>query len=122
MILGLVLVGGVAAFDSRRWTTEQRVLGRFVAVYSLVLSVVYAAIPYKTPWCLLNFYHGYLVMAGFGAWSLVTMPKRRWIGVFAGFACWSGLVIWQCSPGGPTRNTPLITGTRWFTVTPRVTR
>ena len=42
-----------------RWT-------RFVAVYTLALTALYSAIPYKTPWCALSFLHGFLLLAGLG--------------------------------------------------------
>jgi uncharacterized protein (TIGR03663 family) len=39
---------------------------RFIAVYTLVLTALYSAIPYKTPWCSLTFLHGYILLAGVG--------------------------------------------------------
>jgi len=44
---------------------------RFLGFYTLVLLVVYSAIPYKTPWCLLGFLHGMILLAGAGAVFLV---------------------------------------------------
>ena len=44
---------------------------RFLAVFTIAMIVVYALIPYKTPWCLLGFYHGMLLLAGVGGmWVL----------------------------------------------------
>lgn len=40
---------------------------RFLALYTVALTGIYCAIPYKTPWCLLNFYFGMILMAGVGA-------------------------------------------------------
>ena len=39
--------------------------------YTLMLTAVYAAIPYKTPWCMLSFLDGMILMAGLGAWAAV---------------------------------------------------
>ncbi len=39
---------------------------RFIAFYALFMTLAYAAIPYKTPWCLLGFYHGLILLAGMG--------------------------------------------------------
>ena len=39
---------------------------RFAVVYTLVLTALYSAIPYKTPWCALSFLHGYILLAGVG--------------------------------------------------------
>ena len=39
---------------------------RFLAVYTLALTALYSAIPYKTPWCALSFLHGFILLAGVG--------------------------------------------------------
>ena len=49
---------------------DPRVL-RFLGFYTLLLLGVYSAIPYKTPWCLLGFLHGMILLAGAGAVFLV---------------------------------------------------
>ncbi len=41
-------------------------LYRFLAVYTLLLTGVYTFISYKTPWCALGFWHGWILMAGLG--------------------------------------------------------
>ncbi|MCL1920455.1 MAG: TIGR03663 family protein [Kiritimatiellaeota bacterium] len=61
---------------------------RFAAVYTLALTAIYSAIPYKTPWCMLAFLHGYILLAGIGvglAWERVSrLPaKGRWASVAA---------------------------------------
>ena len=40
---------------------------RFVALYTVFMTIIYSLIPYKTPWCLLSFYHGIILLAGVGA-------------------------------------------------------
>jgi len=42
-----------------RWTL-------FVVLYTLILTVLYACIPYKTPWCILSFLFGYLILVARG--------------------------------------------------------
>ena len=39
---------------------------RFVALFTVLMTVFYSLIPYKTPWCLLSFYHGIILLAGVG--------------------------------------------------------
>jgi uncharacterized protein (TIGR03663 family) len=39
---------------------------RFIALYTVLMTVIYSLIPYKTPWCLLSFYHGIILLAGVG--------------------------------------------------------
>lgn len=49
----------------------------FLAIYTLTLTAAYALISYKTPWCLLSFYHGMILLAGVGAASLVEFCRAR---------------------------------------------
>jgi uncharacterized protein (TIGR03663 family) len=71
LIVALALVGAVAALARNGLPAEHRPLGRFLAFFTLVLTALYAAIPYKTPWCLLSFLLGMILLAGVGAWFLL---------------------------------------------------
>lgn len=51
-------------------------LVRFIAIYTVVMTVVYSAIPYKTPWCLLSFLTGLILLAGVGVVSLWTWARK----------------------------------------------
>ena len=73
LILGLAAVGGVAALRSRG---ESRAFLSFLTVYTLLMTLTYSLIPYKTPWCMLSFLHAMIVLAGFGATVLVRAPRR----------------------------------------------
>ncbi|MDB5319767.1 MAG: hypothetical protein JWN40_1398 [Phycisphaerales bacterium] len=44
---------------------------RFVGFYAIFLVVQFSVIPYKTPWCLLGFLHGMILLAGFAAGQIV---------------------------------------------------
>ena len=44
---------------------------RFLSIYTLILTAIYSAMPYKTPWCALGFLHGMILLAGVGATVLV---------------------------------------------------
>jgi len=76
MILGLGLVGIVVGLGRRRedWTGVGWI--RFVAFYTVLLTLIYSVIPYKTPWCLLGFWHGWILLAGVGAAALVGWSSR----------------------------------------------
>jgi predicted membrane-bound mannosyltransferase len=39
---------------------------RFIAIYTALMVFVYSCIPYKTPWCLLGFLYGMILLAGVG--------------------------------------------------------
>jgi uncharacterized protein (TIGR03663 family) len=52
---------------------------RFVAFYTLFLTLAYSLIPYKTPWCVLGFFHGMILLAGFASGELIKVAPR-WYG------------------------------------------
>jgi uncharacterized protein (TIGR03663 family) len=64
----------------------------FLAFYTLVLTVLYAAIPYKTPWCLLGFLHGMTMLAGVGAWAVIRVLPGRALKLLAGAILIAGAV------------------------------
>jgi uncharacterized protein (TIGR03663 family) len=71
LILALAVAGGVSGWVAKGVPgADARVL-RFLGFYTLLLLALYSAIPYKTPWCLLGFLHGMILLAGAGAVFLV---------------------------------------------------
>ena len=72
LIAGLGLVGIVAALLPLKNQPIPSRLPCFLALYTLCMTCIYCLIPYKTPWCLLGFLHGLILLAGFG---LVTLFK-----------------------------------------------
>ncbi len=66
LILGLAAVGAAVSFTGRASP-----LRRFLALYTVLLTAIYSAISYKTPWCLLGFWHGMILLAGVGAAALL---------------------------------------------------
>jgi len=56
--------------------TFDRRLVRFLAVYGVVLALIYSTIPYKTPWCLVSFLHPLILLAGFGFDSVLRLLRR----------------------------------------------
>jgi uncharacterized protein (TIGR03663 family) len=79
LILGLAVVGVVAAFVRRDVPPAgaKPAFVRFVALYTLVLTAIYSAIPYKTPWCVLTFLTGLILLAGVGAVTLVGLAPGK---------------------------------------------
>jgi uncharacterized protein (TIGR03663 family) len=84
LIAALALAGFVAALARRGLPDAHRPLARFLAFYTLLLTVLYAAIPYKTPWCALSFLHGMILLAGVGAWALLRALPGKPLKVLAG--------------------------------------
>jgi uncharacterized protein (TIGR03663 family) len=83
MILALAAVGYVRVFVLRGEDDGVQSFQRFVGIYTLVLTIAYALIAYKTPWSMLSFLHGLILMAGIGAAGLIHGPKRKPLQVLA---------------------------------------
>ncbi|MGC8668499.1 MAG: flippase activity-associated protein Agl23 [Chthonomonadales bacterium] len=64
VIILLALAGGIAAF---RMKEPGRRLALFLALYTLFVTLIYSAIPYKTPWCVLDILVGMALLGGLGA-------------------------------------------------------
>ncbi|HEX3989052.1 MAG TPA: flippase activity-associated protein Agl23 [Verrucomicrobiae bacterium] len=52
-----------------------RLFPRLLAFYTFWLTLIYTGLAYKTPWCLLGFYHGAILLAGIGAASILRAAK-----------------------------------------------
>jgi uncharacterized protein (TIGR03663 family) len=84
LILALAAVGLVASARGRLPAAVHPELAVFLAVYTLCMTVAYSMIPYKTPWNMLGFLHGLILMAGIGAsWIFHRIPHRIGRAVFA---------------------------------------
>jgi len=77
LVVLLAVVGGAAAFIRKGSADASPSLVRFVAIYTLGVAAAYTLISYKTPWCLLNFWLGALLLAGVGAVVLVHTAKHQ---------------------------------------------
>jgi uncharacterized protein (TIGR03663 family) len=73
LIVFLAAVGFIAAMLKKGPASANIQLLRFIAFYTLILTVIYSAVPYKTPWCVLGFLHGMILLAGVGAVVLVKL-------------------------------------------------
>ena len=77
LIAVLALIGGIDALARRGTTAEQLpttrplvsppALPRFLTFYTILLTLLYSLISYKTPWCGLSFLMGMILLAGVGA-------------------------------------------------------
>lgn len=78
LIVILAGVGFVIAIRGKGLGGVNIHLLRFIAFYTLAMTVVYSVIPYKTPWCLLGFLHGMILLGGVGAVALIKLiPNIR---------------------------------------------
>ncbi|MFN3648174.1 MAG: flippase activity-associated protein Agl23 [Armatimonadota bacterium] len=77
LVLALAAVGAVTALSRKLRERSGAHPGfvRFALVYTVALTLAYSLIPYKTPWNLLSFYLGFLLLAGLGAGTLLSLPR-----------------------------------------------
>ena len=97
-VLVLAIVGLGAAWRGPDPSRPERAFWtRHLAGYVLITAGVFSALPYKTPWNLLPFYAGVLVLAGTGFSRLVHASSSRAVrGVLvAAFVLASGHLGWQ---------------------------
>ena len=71
-------LGFIIAMTRKSTSSVNFNLLRFVAFYTLIMTVIYSAIPYKTPWSMLSFFHGMILLAGVGVAALIKMSLYWW--------------------------------------------
>ncbi len=99
LILLLAIVGTIAGFRRQTLAGANASLVRFLAFYSFGLATFYSLLAYKTPWCLLGFWHGMILLAGVGAAALVRHlkalgPRMALSGLLVGGAAHLGWQAW----------------------------
>ncbi len=77
LILVLAVAGACAGFRRRLLAGANASLVRFLALYAFLLTAFYSLLAYKTPWCLLGFWHGAILLAGVGAAACLERMKAR---------------------------------------------
>jgi uncharacterized protein (TIGR03663 family) len=77
LIFGLGLTGCLAVVLKKVPGDCDLRLARFLMIYTVLLTFVYSALPYKTPWCILSFLHGWILLAGIGASSIWVLLRSR---------------------------------------------
>ncbi len=91
-IVILAGIGFIAAFQKKSPFVPVRSLLQFIALFTLIAIAIFSLIPYKTPWNLLGFYYGMIILAGAGTGYLFFALRRRWIRVTLAL----GLVMGAC--------------------------
>ena len=92
LILILAAVGASVSFIGKKSP-----LRCFLAFYTILLTAIYSTISYKTPWCLLSFFHGMILLAGIGAAALVDFCRTRLLkaAVVTAMVGMTGQLSWQ---------------------------
>ena len=104
LILVLAAMGAWAAFARKRLTDASASFVRFLAFYATGLVAAYSLIPYKTPWCLLSFWHGMILLAGVGAAWLLDRARPKFLRFGLGLLLVAGAahLAWQAQLANTT--------------------
>jgi uncharacterized protein (TIGR03663 family) len=114
LILGLAIVGGAAAFQKKdrrllkanagraekpfsSATSAENFFPKFIFFFTVLATAAFSIIPYKTPWNLLPFYIGIILLAGMGAAFIFQSLRKDYLKVIAGLLLAAGLfhLGWQ---------------------------
>lgn len=79
IIVVLAVFGFAAAMTRKSIADVNSGLLRFIAFYTVIMTVVYSVIPYKTPWCMLGFLHGMILLGGAGVWVIIKSVSNVWV-------------------------------------------
>ena len=112
LIVVLAIVGSVVGWKKHAVPEVDGRIVRFLTYYTLLTILFYAAIRYKTPWCLLGFLHGMILLAGVGVvflWRLLSRPVPRILLVACllaatvqlGWQAWAGSFRFDADPRNP---------------------
>ncbi len=86
LIVILAVAGVATTFVKKTPVTFDRSLIRFIAFYTIVITLIYALVPYKTPWCMLGFLQPMTVLAAVGAVAVIkTFKKTPWRAAVSAF-------------------------------------
>jgi uncharacterized protein (TIGR03663 family) len=98
LVLALALIGAITApLPAASKDHERTFWVRYLTGYVVIATAIFSAIPYKTPWNVLPFYIGAIVLAGVGFSTLVHAAASRSVRValVAVLAIASGHLGWQ---------------------------
>ena len=76
LVLILALVGCAAVFLNRSQQMSERLFLRFTFFFTILATAIYSLIPYKTPWNILPFYIGIILLAGQGVVFLLNLSRK----------------------------------------------
>ncbi len=97
-LIALLAAVGIGAALGRFGVNHiQLAAARFFAVYTMLMTAAYAAIPYKTPWCAIGFLHGLIMLAALGAAALLGVLRHATgkIALAVALLAAAGQLTWQ---------------------------
>jgi uncharacterized protein (TIGR03663 family) len=113
LVLALALAGLWSAWRGGRDASPERTFWtRYLAGYAVLTTAIFSALPYKTPWNILPFYAGVVVLGGLGfSWLNETVRSRlgravltaavALLSVQLGWQAWRASVTYAADPRNP---------------------
>ncbi|MFN2127496.1 MAG: flippase activity-associated protein Agl23, partial [Anaerolineales bacterium] len=97
LIALLALIGIYYILIKKNPNTPVKTFVVFITVFSLILTAIYSIIPYKTPWNLLTFWYGLILVAGFGINRIIDSVSKKKIRLVIStlFILAAGHLAWQ---------------------------
>jgi uncharacterized protein (TIGR03663 family) len=71
LIVLLAFYGFIISLAKRSLGRGDIYLLRFIGFFTIIMATCYSLIPYKTPWCMLSFLQGMIIMAGFAVAAII---------------------------------------------------
>jgi uncharacterized protein (TIGR03663 family) len=90
-LLFLAAAGGIAAFGPDAGKDGSPSFIRFVLFFTIVTAAAYSLVPYKTPWNILPFYLGLVLLAGNGVGLLLKISRFKLVKILVLAALVPGL-------------------------------
>ena len=84
LIVILAIAGFIAGLTRKGIAGGHAGFVQALGFFTLVMTAAYSIIPYKTPWCLLSFLSGMILLAGVGAVALVNVLRSLPMKIVAG--------------------------------------
>jgi predicted membrane-bound mannosyltransferase len=96
IVVVMAALGFLFAVRGKKYEGLSRPFITFIATYTFTLTIIYCVIPYKTPWSMLSFLHGMVLLASIGTVVLIKAAMVRWEKVLV----WGMLILFGLvSPG-----------------------
>ena len=70
IILILFIIGFISSMLGKNTNPHSITITRFISFFTLIMVIFYSAIPYKTPWLMLTFLFGMMIVGGVGILSI----------------------------------------------------
>jgi uncharacterized protein (TIGR03663 family) len=111
-IMSLAVMGGLCVIFTIGRKSQYRRLSRFILVYTVVLTIMYSILSYKTPWCICSLVCGMILLAGIGVGAVATIVKTSavkytiygsavLVAVILGWQAWTMNGTWRLGRGNP---------------------